>query len=123
MAILPVLVTPNPILRRKATLVSVVDVHIKKLLKDLEETMVAEDGIGLAAPQVGVSKRVLVMDVPANMTIDGEELEGVDVGQNLYRMVNPEIIWASDELSTCQEGCLSVPGQSFGAHPEAYPHP
>ncbi len=111
MAILPVLVTPNPILRRKATLVSVVDVHIKKLLKDLEETMVAEDGIGLAAPQVGVSKRVLVMDVPANMTIDGEEMEGVEAGQNLYRMVNPEIIWASDELSTCQEGCLSVPGQ------------
>jgi len=111
MAILPILVTPNPILRRKARLVSVVDSYIRELLKNMEDTMIAEDGIGLAAPQVGVSKRVLVMDVPANMTVDGEEIEELDSGQNFYRMVNPEIIWASDELSTCQEGCLSVPGQ------------
>ncbi len=111
MTVLPILVAPNPILRRKASFVPAVDSHIQKLLKDLEETMIAEDGIGLAAPQVGVSKRVLVMDVPANVTVDGEELDGVDPNPNFYRMVNPEIIWASEKLATCKEGCLSVPGQ------------
>jgi peptide deformylase len=73
--------------------------------------MIAEDGIGLAAPQVGFSKRVLVMNVPANMTVDGEEIEDINSTPDFYRMVNPKIIWASEKLSTCQEGCLSVPGQ------------
>lgn len=111
MTVLSILVAPNPILRRKAAVVSAVDGGIQKLLKDLEETMIVEDGIGLAAPQVGVSKRVLVMDVPANMTVEGEELVGIDPNPNFYRMVNPEIIWASEKLVTCREGCLSVPGQ------------
>ncbi len=111
MAILPILVTPNPILRRKAELVPVVDRYIQKLLKDMEETMIAEDGIGLAAPQIGVSVRVLIMNVPANMTVDGEEIEGIDPAPDFYQMVNPEILWASEKLATCQEGCLSVPGQ------------
>jgi len=111
MTVLPILVAPNPILRRKASLVPVVDSHIQKLLKDLQETMIAEDGIGLAAPQVGISKRVFVMDVPANVTVEGEEIEGADPSPNMYQIVNPEIIWASEKLATCREGCLSVPGQ------------
>ncbi len=111
MAILPILVTPNPILRKKAAFVPAVDDSIKELLKDMLETMDAEDGIGLAAPQIGVSKQVLIMNVPANMTVDGEEIEGIKPTPDFYQMVNPEIVWASEELATCQEGCLSVPGQ------------
>lgn len=111
MAILPILVAPNPILRKKAEVVPVVDHDIKKLLKNMIETMNAEDGIGLAAPQVGVSKQVLIMNVPANMTVNGEEIEDIEPTPDFYQMINPEIIWASKELASCEEGCLSVPGQ------------
>lgn len=111
MTALSILVAPNPLLRKKASPVLEVDTYVKKLLKDLEETMIAEDGIGLAAPQVGISKRILVMNVPANIDVDGAEIEGVDPKPELYHIVNPEIIWASDKLTSCKEGCLSVPGQ------------
>lgn len=111
MAILPILVTPNPILRKKAAFVPLVDDAIKQLLKNMIETMDAEDGIGLAAPQVGVSKQVLIMNVPANMTVNGQEIEGIDPSPEFYQMINPEIIWASETLASCEEGCLSVPGQ------------
>lgn len=111
MAILPILVAPNPILRKKAEVVPVVDHAIKELLKNMIETMDAEDGIGLAAPQVGVSKQVLIMNVPANMTVKGEEIEGIEPTPDFYQMINPEIIWTSKELASCEEGCLSVPGQ------------
>lgn len=114
MAILSILVAPNPLLRRKASPVLGVDSHVQKLLKDLEETMIAEDGIGLAAPQVGISKRVLVMNVPANIGVHGQEIEsieGIESNSGVYRIINPEIIWASEKLATCQEGCLSIPGQ------------
>lgn len=111
MAILPVLVAPNPILRRKAEIVAVVDSEIKQLIKDMEDTMIEENGIGLAAPQVGVSKRVIIMDVPANKTVDCEEIEDMDPFPDFFRMVNPEITWASEDIAICKEGCLSVPGQ------------
>ena len=111
MAILPILVTPNPILRKKAEFVPAVDNTIKKLLKDMIETMEAEDGIGLAAPQVGVSKQVLIMNVPANMTANGEEIEGIEPTPDFFQMINPEITWASEQLASCEEGCLSVPKQ------------
>lgn len=83
----------DEILRKKSKEVSVVDDRIRILLDDLVETMYANDGVGLAAPQVGILKRAVVIDVE-----DG----------NVYKMVNPKIIKRSGE-QVGQEGCLSVP--------------
>jgi len=111
MTILTILVAPNPLLRKKAEPVALADASIKKLLKDMEETMYAEEGIGLAAPQVGVSKRVLIVNVPANVGVNGDLIEGIEPEPDLFFMINPEIVSASDDFATCQEGCLSVPKQ------------
>jgi peptide deformylase len=83
----------DEILRKKSKEVSVVDDKIRTLLDDLVETMYENDGVGLAAPQVGILKRAVVIDVE-----DG----------NVYKMVNPKIIKRSGE-QIGQEGCLSVP--------------
>jgi peptide deformylase len=98
MALLPILTAPDPRLKKKAKPVATVDDGIRRLMADMLETMYAAPGIGLAAPQVGVSKRVIVLDP----TRDGEP-------PNPLTMVNPEIIWASDDDNTYEEGCLSVP--------------
>ena len=111
MTVLPILIAPHPILRKKAEPVVVIDDTIRRLLQDMEDTMYAEDGIGLAAPQVGVSKQILVMNIPSNLGVDSETIEGIESISNLFFMINPEIICKSEETSTCQEGCLSVPKQ------------
>jgi peptide deformylase len=77
-----------------------VDAAIRKLMDDMLETMYAAPGVGLAAPQVGVAKRVIVVDTAGK----GEP-------PRPYRMANPEIVWASDEDNTYNEGCLSLPEQ------------
>ena len=100
MAVLPILVAPNPVLKKKAEPVEKVDAEIVKLMDDMLETMYDAPGIGLAAPQVGVSKRVLVMDVAR----EGDDPEPI-------RMANPEIIWESEENAPYEEGCLSFPDQ------------
>ena len=91
---------PHPILKQKTSKVDVVDDEIRKLLDDMLETMYASNGCGLAAPQIGISKRIAVIDIAH----EGEE------PSPLY-MVNPEIIWKSEEKELYEEGCLSVPGQ------------
>ncbi len=93
---------PHPVLKKKAEPVEAVDDDIRQLLDDMLETMYADAGVGLAAPQVGVSKRILV--------IDYEQPEKGGPGRPRY-FVNPEIIWVSDERIVGSEGCLSVPGQ------------
>ncbi len=98
MACLPILVAPHPILKRKADLVTLIDADLVRLMDDMLETMYDAPGLGLAAPQIGVSKRVIVMD-----TARTEE------DRNPIRMINPEITWASDEMKSYEEGCLSVP--------------
>ncbi|QCG97117.1 peptide deformylase [Azospirillum sp. TSA2s] len=100
MARLPILVAPHPILKRKAQPVAEVDARVVKLMDDMVETMYDANGIGLAAPQVGVLDRVIVVDVHEK----GEPA-------NPMRLTNPEIVWSSDEKSVCEEGCLSVPEQ------------
>ena len=100
MARLPILVAPHPILKRKAQPVAEVDARVGKLMDDMVETMYDANGIGLAAPQVGVLDRVIVVDVHEK----GEPA-------NPMRLANPEIVWSSDEKSVCEEGCLSVPEQ------------
>ena len=100
MAILPILIAPNPRLKIKAKKVSKVDGEILKLMNDMVETMESANGIGLAAPQVGVSKRIIVVDISS-----------VKENAAPLRMANPEIIWASDEEDLREEGCLSLPDQ------------
>jgi peptide deformylase len=98
MALLPILVAPDPRLKLKAKPVAAVDDGIRRLMDDMAETMYAAPGIGLAAPQVGALVRVIVADVSK----DDEE-------RQLLRMANPEVVWASDELIVYNEGCLSLP--------------
>jgi len=100
MALKEILVEPNKILREKSLTVDEVDADLQKLMDDMLETMYAAPGIGLAAIQVGVAKRVIVLDIA-----------GKDKKKNPMYFVNPEIIEKSTNFSTYEEGCLSVPGQ------------
>ena len=100
MAIRQILVEPNKILREKSTRVEKVDKDLQRLMDDMLETMYAAPGIGLAAIQVGVPKRVIVLDIAPK-----------DSPRNPMYFINPEIITKSETNSTYEEGCLSVPGQ------------
>jgi len=106
MTVLKLYTYPDPVLKKKTEKVKKVDDEIRHLLDDMLETMYADAGVGLAAPQVGVSKRIVVIDVEQ----EGDEETGVTGGNPLF-LVNPEIIWRSDEMVCGEEGCLSVPGQ------------
>lgn len=97
MALLPILCFPDPKLHRVAKSVDVVDARIRNLIKDMLETMYEAKGIGLAATQVDVHERLIVMDI-------SEDRE-----QPLV-LINPEIVWKSEETHINEEGCLSVPG-------------
>jgi len=100
MAILPIITAPDPRLKKKAKPVDKVDDEILQLMDDMLETMYDAPGIGLAAPQVGVLKRVIVLDISK----EGEEKQSLC-------LANPEVIWESDDIRTYEEGCLSVPEQ------------
>jgi peptide deformylase len=97
MALLPILRYPDPRLHKVAQPVEQVDDSIRQLVRDMAETMYAAPGVGLAATQVDVHKRVVVIDVSENQ-------------QELRVLINPEILWRSDDSKTYEEGCLSVPG-------------
>ena len=98
MALLPILTAPDPRLKKKSLPVEAVDDGVRQLMDDMLETMYDAPGIGLAAPQIGVLKRVIVLDIEREDTKTGP----------LF-MANPEIIDASDEDVSYEEGCLSVP--------------
>ena len=100
MALREILIEPNKILREKSLKVEQVDKDLQTLMDDMLETMYAAPGIGLAAIQVGVPKRVIVLDLAKK-----------DSPKNPMCFVNPEIIEKSKTNSTYEEGCLSVPGQ------------
>ena len=106
MTVLKLYTYPEPVLKKKAAKVEKVDDEIRQLLDDMLETMYADAGVGLAAPQVGVSKRIVVIDVEQEDDEEGNFCKG----HPLF-LVNPEIIWHSDEQSCQFEGCLSVPEQ------------
>ena len=103
MAILPIIETPDPILRQISTPVQEVDDALRALIDDMFETMYAAPGIGLAAIQVGVAKRVLVID------LQEPEEEGGEPVRDPLVFINPEILESSDTLQVYSEGCLSVP--------------
>ena len=100
MALRDILIVPDPRLKQECEEVAEVNDEIRELLDDMLETMYAAPGIGLAAPQIGVMKRVVVMDV----SDDKEKPQPL-------KLVNPEIIWESEDTSIYQEGCLSIPEQ------------
>tara|TARA_Y100000590_G_C15136897_1_gene794669 strand:- start:83 stop:607 length:525 start_codon:yes stop_codon:yes gene_type:complete len=100
MALREILTEPNKILREKSVPVEKVDKELQQLMDDMLETMYAAPGIGLAAIQVGIPKRVIVMDLAPK-----------DEPRNPMYFVNPQIIKKSENISTYEEGCLSVPGQ------------
>ena len=101
MALLPIYTAPDPLLKTISQPVEKVDAEIRKLIDDMFETMYAAPGIGLAAIQVGVQKRLLVIDVVGK----GNENEDPQP----IALINPEITWVSDHDVTYEEGCLSVP--------------
>jgi peptide deformylase len=98
MALRPILVAPHPVLKAKAQPVETVDAEVRQMMDDMLETMYDAPGIGLAAPQIGVGSRVIVLDVARE-----------DEPKAPMAMVNPELIWVSDEDASYEEGCLSVP--------------
>jgi peptide deformylase len=98
MAVLPIITAPDPRLKKIAEPVAKVDAQVRRLMDDMLETMYKAPGIGLAAPQVGALKRVIVVDIARE-----------DEKPQPLRMANPELIWVSDEDAVYNEGCLSLP--------------
>lgn len=97
MSILPIKLESDPILRRKCAPIKIIDRKVRRLLDDMLETMYKAPGVGLAAPQIGINKRLIVVDV-------GEE------GQGPWKLINPVIVARSPEEELGAEGCLSCPG-------------
>lgn len=95
MAIREIRIIGDPVLRKKSKKVQKVDSLLLQLINDMAETMYAAPGIGLAAPQVGINKRVVV----------------VDIGGGLLKLINPKVVESSEEIEIDVEGCLSVPGR------------
>lgn len=97
----PILIHPDPRLRKACEPVEAISPEVGKLAEDMLQTMYEAPGIGLAAPQVGVTKRLLVMDC----------VKDPDLAPRPLVLINPVIIWASEDVSTYDEGCLSIPDQ------------
>jgi peptide deformylase len=98
MAVLPILTIPDPVLRKKAKPIERVDAELRRLMDDMLATMYDAPGIGLAAPQIGISRRLIIMDPSKD-----------DVPKTPVIMVNPEILERSEEMRLHEEGCLSIP--------------
>ena len=100
MTILPIIKAPDPILKKRCMPVDAVDDEIRRLMDDMLETMYAAPGVGLAAPQIAIHKRIIV--------VDGSDR---DSGRSPLQIANPEIVKLSDDIATFDEGCLSFPDQ------------
>lgn len=98
MSIRPILIHPDPRLKRRSAPVGAVDDGLRRLIDDMFETMYDAPGVGLAAPQLGVDARVVVMDCADK-----------DAPREPLAMVNPEVLEASETLNEHEEGCLSIP--------------
>lgn len=94
----------DPVLRAEAEPVAEIDDEVRALVRDMFETMYHADGIGLAAPQIGISRRVIVVDLHR-----GEDAEGEGQSERVA-LINPEVTWSSDDSYKQSEGCLSMPG-------------
>ena len=96
MALLPILCYPDPRLNKVAKPVQVVDARIRRIVQDMAQTMYEAPGVGLAATQVDIHERIIVIDV-------SDDRDGLMV------LINPEVVWTSSEKKVWKEGCLSVP--------------
>ena len=105
-----IIIVPDPVLRQQAQPVNRVDDAIRTQMNRMLQTMYDAPGIGLAANQVGLLNRVLVMDLARRRSADTAD-EGPEETAKPIFMVNPEIIWESEEMSVLEEGCLSIPAQ------------
>ncbi|CAG0928785.1 Peptide deformylase [Thermoflexales bacterium] len=106
MAVREIVVIEHPVLRRKAKKIVKLTAEHRKLIEDMIETMRAAPGVGLAAPQVAVGERLIVIE----WADEPETEEAPPPKKKLYVVLNPEIVWASEEMVEGTEGCLSVPG-------------
>jgi peptide deformylase len=100
MAIRPIIIAPDPRLKKHAQPVESVDAAMRRLMDDMLETMYAAPGVGLAAPQVGILKRIIVVDAARK-----------DEPPEPLFLANPELLWAAESGRTYEEGCLSLPDQ------------
>ena len=99
MAVKKILLYPDPLLLRISARIDAFDENLVSLAKDLMDTMYDADGVGLAAPQIGINKRIFVMDCSRE-----------DEDNDFKIVINPEIEHVSEELGSYKEGCLSIPG-------------
>ena len=117
---------PDPVLKQKAQEVQTIDADIKTQVERMMASMYHDRGIGLAANQVGLLNRIFVMDLPKDSWRFGQEVDGILTIEAGYRsgdrdeeedvsdpivMINPEIVWESEQRSVYEEGCLSIPQQ------------
>ena len=110
MALREILIWPDPRLKQKAKPVGEVDAAVRKLCDDMAETMYDSNGVGLAAPQVGVHLHVIAMDVEQRPAQEGEDREQKKKGEGLFWLINPVLKVAEGEF-TYTEGCLSIPDE------------
>lgn len=106
MTLRKIVTLPDAVLRRKARTVAKVDKQVQTLIDDMIETMRAAPGVGLAAPQIGLSERIIVIEYFERE----EDEEKENAPKKVWAVVNPEIIKASEETLMGVEGCLSIPG-------------
>lgn len=109
MGLRTIVTLPDPVLRRKARPVSRFDQNLQVLVDDMIETMREAPGVGLAAPQIGISERLIVIEYAEPPEDEGDEPKK-EVKPKLYVMANPEIVKTSEETVLGVEGCLSIPG-------------
>ncbi len=109
MALRKIVTLPDPVLRKKARPINKIDEDLQRLIDDMVDTMRDAPGVGLAAPQVGVSERLIVVEYADQPeVVEGAKPE--EVKPKLYVMINPEIVKTSEETVMGVEGCLSIPG-------------
>jgi peptide deformylase len=106
MTLRKIVTLPDPVLKRKAHTVNKFDKNLHALLDDMVETMRAAPGVGLAAPQIGLSERIIVIEYYERP--EDEEVE--EAPKKVWAVINPEIVKVSEEMLMGVEGCLSIPG-------------
>ena len=114
MSVLPIRIHPDPCLKKSAKAITLFDGALKQLAHDMIDTMYDANGIGLAAPQIGKSLQVIVMDCDWKVTRDSDAGQTIISDKKPKILTNPSIVWQSDEVKSYDEGCLSIPEQ-FGA--------
>jgi peptide deformylase len=102
-----IVIYPDPRLKQISQEITAFDEELHALLDDMYETMIAKNGVGLAAIQIGIPKRVLIVNVPIDQ---GEDKPAIQPPENTLEIINPVITYRSEEMIRFEEGCLSIPG-------------